>query len=613
MYTLFDPMSVKPEGWLKRQLTIQAEGLSGNLYKVWPDIRDSVRIGGTKNDWERVPYWLDGFIPLSYLLRDEEKMRVADKYVMAIVNNQREDGWICAGDKARDEFNDNTWEYLLVLKVLALYCDFTGSRKVEKALYKALRNLYDCMKSGEVHLISWGKFRWFEGLVAILHVYKRKKEAWLIELGRMIREQGADWTSFKDKWKVTMNDWHMDTHIVNIGMMFKAEALCCELFGEKYTGQAEDLWNYLTKYHGSATGAFFGDECLAGNAANRGYELCSVVELMYSCEILYRTTGKRIWAERLEKLAFNALPATISDDMWTHQYDQMTNQIACYRHPWKPFYGTNGCEANIFGLEPNFGCCTANFNQGWPKFAMNIFLKMRGGVEASLLPGILETRIGHSRVTIHSETDYPFKNAGRYTVTAEEPVTFTFRIRIPSWAKNVRINGKKFEKQGSFAIRKEFSGTETFNVEFETEPRFVRRPYGLSAVEKGALVFALPIKARFEKHEYEKDGVERKFPFCDYELFPESDWNYAFASSDLSVTEDDVPAVPFSSKKPAVCIAAEGVKVEWPMAEGYAFICDRAPSSTKPIGETEPLTLIPYGAAKLRMTEMPLIGGKKNG
>ena len=124
MYTLFDPMSIKPEGWLRRQLMIQAEGLSGNLYKVWPDIRDSVRIGGTKNDWERVPYWLDGFIPLSYLLRDEEKMRVADKYVMAIVNNQREDGWICAGDKARDEFNDNTWEYLLVLKVLALYCDY---------------------------------------------------------------------------------------------------------------------------------------------------------------------------------------------------------------------------------------------------------------------------------------------------------------------------------------------------------------------------------------------------------------------------------------------------------------------------------------------------------
>ena len=78
-----------------------------------------------------------------------------------------------------------------------------------------------------------------------------------------------------------------------------------------------------------------------------------------------------MWAERLEKLAFNALPAALSDDMWSHQYDQMTNQIACYRQPGKPIYGTNFADANMFGLEPNFGCCTSNFNQGWPKLTMH--------------------------------------------------------------------------------------------------------------------------------------------------------------------------------------------------------------------------------------------------
>ena len=55
-------------GWLRRQLEIQANSLSGNLDKMWPDIQDSAWIGGDREGWERVPYWLDGFIPLAYLL-----------------------------------------------------------------------------------------------------------------------------------------------------------------------------------------------------------------------------------------------------------------------------------------------------------------------------------------------------------------------------------------------------------------------------------------------------------------------------------------------------------------------------------------------------------------
>ena len=61
---------IKPEGWLLNQLRIQAAGLSGNLDKFWPDIKDSKWIGGSAEGWERVPYWLDGFIPLAWLLDD---------------------------------------------------------------------------------------------------------------------------------------------------------------------------------------------------------------------------------------------------------------------------------------------------------------------------------------------------------------------------------------------------------------------------------------------------------------------------------------------------------------------------------------------------------------
>ena len=47
MYQHFNFREIKPEGWLRRQLEIQAAGLSGNLDKIWPDVRDSAWIGGT--------------------------------------------------------------------------------------------------------------------------------------------------------------------------------------------------------------------------------------------------------------------------------------------------------------------------------------------------------------------------------------------------------------------------------------------------------------------------------------------------------------------------------------------------------------------------------------
>src|SRR5262245_43343670 len=61
---------IKPAGWLRDQLKLQAAGLSGHLDEFWPDIKDSAWVGGKAEGWERVPYWLDGMVPLAFLLDD---------------------------------------------------------------------------------------------------------------------------------------------------------------------------------------------------------------------------------------------------------------------------------------------------------------------------------------------------------------------------------------------------------------------------------------------------------------------------------------------------------------------------------------------------------------
>ena len=599
-WNLYTSKELKPNGWLRRQLEIQAESLSGNLDKMWPDVRDSRWIGGSREGWERVPYWLDGFIPLAYLLENEDMISRAKKYIDAILAQQCEDGWICPCCEA-DRITYDTWAVQLLTKVLTVYYECSSDERIPEVLYRVLKNYYELLSSGKIALFNWGKFRWFEGLVAVKFVYERYGEQWLRDLAKILKEQGADYDEFIKDWKRPVNYWQWGTHIVNIGMMLKTEAVACDLLGEEYTDHAQDLYDVLSGCNGTPVELFTGDECLSGLSPIQGTELCAVVEQMYSYELLYAYTGDKKWAERLEVIAFNALPATISDDMWTHQYVQMSNQIACQRFPGKPVFRTNNADAHLFGLEPNYGCCTANFNQGWPKFALSAFMHKDNCVINSLM---IPSELHDGGKHIKLETNYPFENSAKYTVSAD--TDFTFKIRIPSFAQDLIVNGKAVvAEELSFEIKAGESAQ--IDLSFRAEPYFKERPHGLYAVQWGSLVFSAPVRYEKKMFEYEHDGVERKFPYCDYELIPVSDWNYAYSSDSLEVKRGSVSRIPFAEAEPPVVIRAKVRKINWGLEDGYETVCAKVPESRIPISEEQEIDLYPYGCAKLRMTEIPLL------
>lgn len=610
MLHLFPANDLKPTGWLIRQLRIQADGLSGNLDKIWPDVRDSAWIGGDKDGWERVPYWLDGFIPLAWLLDDEDMKIRAKRYVDGILDRQSEDGWICpCTEEARKDYD--VWAYQLICKVLALYCDFTADERAYYGLCRALRCLYAEMQSGRVKLKDWGKFRWFEALIPITYVYERTKEEYLLSLAKLLREQGTDYTALTERWVRPLNVWTLETHIVNLNMMLKYSALLKQLLGEDSVGEKDDslyLWNILETHNGTAVGTFTGDECLAGIGNTHGFELCSIAELMYSCETLYTATGDSIWADRTEKAAFNALPAAISDDMWTHQYDQLVNQIAAVNYPNKPIFRTNNGESGLFGLEPGYGCCTANFNQAWPKFAMNAYQYDDGAVVcAHLVPSKLTTQLQGCRVTIETVSDYPFRLAAEIRVCVEGEIRFPLKIRVPSWAKGATAvaGGKKAVRQGNYLVMdRQWEKETVISVQLNDTPHLVKRPNGVYVAAYGPLVFALPIEAEYHMKEYTRDGVERKFPYCDYELTPASEWRYGFASNHLELCFGAGNEYPFSAAAPRIALKASMAPVDWDFADGYDNVSAEKANSTVALGDASEKLLVPYGAAKLRVTEM---------
>ena len=598
-WKFYTTKELKPEGWLHRQLKIQAEGLSGNLHKIWPDIRDSKWIGGDREGWERVPYWLDGFIPLAYHLEDEEMIATVKKYIDAIISAQEEDGWICPCKKGKRARYD-TWAVQLICKTLKVYYDCSGDERIPDVIYRILKNYYELLKSGKIHLFMWGKYRWFETFISLNFLQEKYSEEWIKDLAKILKAQSFDYNEATEKWKKPSHIWKLKTHIVNMAMMLKSEAVSHELLNEEYTDNAEKLRTILDKYNGTAFEGFTGDEVLSGLDPTRGTELCAIVEQMYSYEELFAHTGDNKWAERLEMLAFNALPATISEDMWTHQYVQQVNQIACQKTMIMAPWSTNGPEANNFGLEPNFGCCTANFNQGWPKLALATF--MHNGntiINSVMLPSVLKD----NGITIRLETNYPFENKMHYHIDADKD--FNFIIRVPSFAEALKVNGENAEvKDLDFEIKQ---GKTNIEIEFNTTPYLKQRPNNLYALQMGSLLFSVPIEYEKMMIERIKKGSERKFPYCDYQFIPKTPWNYGYADADFEIKFNSVGDIPFSQEKPPVTIKAKMQQIEWGLKFPYKSICRKTPKSRKPISDTQEIELCPYGCARLRMTEMPIL------
>ena len=365
--------AIRPRGWLQRQLRLQADGLSGHLDEFWPDVAQSQWFGGSAEGWERAPYWLDGAIPLAWLLDDRPLQARITRYIDFIVGHQRPDGWYAPYPEDAVARRYDMWAILLANKVLAQYHDATGDARVLDAVVKSLRALLAGLD--RTPLYGWGKFRWYEGVVPVYYVYERTREPWLLELAKKLRAQGVDFRALfatDDLAAPTPRRglWKWTKHVVNTGMAAKASAMSWRL-DQRPADKAfsTEMIEFLDRHHGQVTGMFTGDECLAGRNPLQGTELCSVVEFMFSLEQLFAVFGNPFFGDRLERVAFNALPATFSPDMWAHQYDQQVNQVQCTVNP-DHNWTTNGPESNLFGLEPNFGCCTANMHQGWPKFVV---------------------------------------------------------------------------------------------------------------------------------------------------------------------------------------------------------------------------------------------------
>jgi DUF1680 family protein len=332
---------------------------------------------------------------------------------------------------------------------------------------------------------------------------------------------------------------------------------------------------------------------------------------MFSGSYLYQVIGDPKFADRVERITYNALPATLTGDMWSRQYLQQQNQIASKNMNPNPF-PNDGAYSNVFGLEPNYPCCTVNHPQGWPKFVSNAFLTtpdQKSLVHLYLGPFSTKVTLASSnQVTATVDTLYPFSDTLTTTVTASK--AFTYYVRIPGWVTGgtISINQGKAQPvqpvNGLHAVSIA-AGTTKFTLNLPAPITIESRPHGSVAVHRGPLHYALDIahnQTVLKRNSQQPLAVDLEFDAT-------AAWQYAIDPSTVKFSttassSTKLPSPIFDSGKPPLIITATACPIAWSIA-GNTFAA-QPPTSPACTGAETTVTLRPYGSTKLRIGELPV-------
>ncbi|KAK7057653.1 phosphoribosyltransferase-like protein [Favolaschia claudopus] len=633
------PLSqIRPTGWLFDQLMVQMNGLAGHEHEFYNWWADTDWVGGSAAYSyleEAGSYWFNAMVPSGVLADSTVINEKTRNFLDYVIDTQDESGWL--GPEVGTNKRRLLWgRYPFMIGAIQMTEAYPSTtERVVAALHRFVPLANSMLKAGN-GTDEWAATRWEDFVYVLQWLYENHpngQEDLLLETMHLSKLSGIPWElvfSEKVGSKIYVGNPlpcllalaeklenpfpELSWHGVNM-----AEGLKALPATYRFTHNQSDLdvaskgWDLLFQYHGRPSGAFAADEYLAGLEAVRGTELCLVVEAMFSGSYLYQVIGDLKFADQVERMAYNALPSTLSGDMWARQYLQQQNQVASKNMTPNPF-PNDGPESNTYGLEPNYPCCTVDFPQGWPKFITNAFLitpDKQSLVHLYLGPFTVSAVLASNNpVTVAVSTLYPFGDVLTTRISATN--AFTYFVRIPSWITGgtVSVNDGPAEpvkpnENGLHPVAVG-AGFTKLVLELPAEIRIETRPHGSIAIHRGPLNYALDIP-RTEKqlsvHPQEPRAV-------DLEFIPEGAWQYAIDPATLSFINTPpssgvLPSPIFDAGLPPFTLTVSACLIDWPLA-GDMFAAP-PPEKATCLSAFRNITLWPFGAAKLRISEFPVV------
>lgn len=628
--------AIKPGGWLENQLNRMADGMTGHMDSIYEPVMGPRNgwLGGDGDVWERGPYWIDGLLPLAYILSNQDLINKVQPWIEWTLNSQKPNGYFGPDtDRPHEQGlqrnnSHDWWPKMVMLKVMQQYYSATGDKRVISFLTKYFQyQLEELPKTPLGNWTFWAEQRGGDNLMIVYWLYNITGDEFLLELGDILHQQTLDWTD------IFLNQDHLrrqhSLHCVNLAQGFKEPIIYFQKNKDfKQIQSVKQAIKDMRTTIAHPTGLWAGDELLRFGNPNLGSELCTAVEMMYSLEQILEITGDVQWADHLERITYNALPTQITDDFSARQYYQQVNQIAITRE-WRDFSTPHEDTDNLHGVLTGYPCCTSNLHQGWPKFVQNLWYATADNGIAALVygPSSVNAKVANNvEVLITEETEYPFDELINFTFTFKDSSVktafFPFHLRVPSWCKHpkVKLNGEKIEVdayQGEIMrINREWKDGDLITLELPMHLEATNWFDGGAVIERGPLLYSLKMEEIWNKKKTESEKINQYGEWY-YEVTSNTPWNIALSSRQIN-TESinqhfEVEKKSFGNNYPwtlenaPITIKGKGkILPIWQESRGstgpISYFTQQGPDTTDEIE----IELIPYGCTTLRITEFPI-------
>lgn len=613
--------SVRPDGWLRQQLVLETKGFSGKLEEIsqfckfegneWTSPAGQGRFG-----WEEVPYWLRGYLELGYVLHDDEIIRSANQWVNSVIATQRPSGYFGSQSNIdSDRVNGmrshmlDLWPNMVMLFPLRSLYEATGDARVIPFLTKYFRwqmtvPLEDFLSG------SWQKQRAGDNLDSIYWLYNRTGQPWLLDLARVNHERTEDWSGGIASW-----------HNVNFAECFREPAQFFQQTKDsRYLNATVRNYDTMRRLYDQVPGGGYASDENSRpgfNGPRNGTETCAWVEMMFSNETLVGITGDRVWADRAEEIAFNSFPASMTPDLKALHYITSPNQVELDRGNKAPMIQNSG---EMFSYNPyGYRCCQHNAAFGWPYFSEYLWMATRDNGLAAVMyaPSQVKAKVGDgTEVKLTEATNYPFEESISISLDTPKAVRFPLVLRVPGWcdSPSVSVNGKVLpvpkDVRGWLVLDRTWSANDkvTLSLPAQIRVQVWKENRNTVSVSRGALTYSLKIGERWSRQ-----GGTDEFPA--QEVFPSTPWNYGLVLN-LQKPETSIQVVrtgataaqPFTPEAAPIVLRAQGRRIPQWKQEPNGMVGEVQPGPVASNQPAEEVTLIPMGAARLRISSFPRIG-----